>query len=246
MRKIIIIVVFIIAIANTISATTWYPENKKCPLCGVTSKYMSIGSYGSYIYSWPSRLQLVFWPSIDQAALYCCPKCKYSVFMWDFDTVPGQHRDSLTAFLKTVSFDKKYKGYSEIPLVKRLEIAEQVYMILTQDNETWCWFYRVAGYILEEEKEEYKAFESRKKALLFLKQMMSEPGSAGKQKEHFFIQASMFYFTHQHDSAMMSLNNAMLFPYENETISLEEQENYNYYLDELIQDLKELVLEKIN
>ena len=33
---------------------------------------------------------------------------------------------------------EKYKDYLDIPMTTRLEIAENVYKILGQDNEFWC------------------------------------------------------------------------------------------------------------
>ena len=48
------------------------------------------GSYGSYIYQEPSKLQLIFWPYTDTPAWYSCKKCRLSVFMEDFDKVPPE------------------------------------------------------------------------------------------------------------------------------------------------------------
>ena len=62
-RKIeaLVLIVFLGA-SLAVLATTWASKDMECPLCGKTTKMEVIASYGSYIYNWPSKHQLIFWP----------------------------------------------------------------------------------------------------------------------------------------------------------------------------------------
>jgi len=246
MKKRIFIAFIVLFSVLHCSSTTWFPEKKKCPLCNSTNEYMVVGSYGSYIYSWPSKYQFIFWPSTDGQVLYCCTDCKLTLFMWDFESIPDELADSLKTYLKTVDLDKKYKKYYEIPMSLRLEIAEGVYKIMGQNDDWWCWFYRVMGYHYENENEENKALQSRKTALNIAGQLFEDESYDGRQKEYLFIMASMLHFTYGYDEALQILDKAKEYTFSDPTVSAEDAANFNEYLDTLLSELKEMVVKAKN
>lgn len=234
-------IIFLLTISNSVNATTWFPAKHTCPVCNKESTYQEIGSYGGYIYSWPSKYQYVFWPLTDFPSVYCCTKCRFSTYMWDFDSIPANKIDTLKVFLATVKLDKKYNDYLDIPMITRIEIAENVYKIIGQDNKFWCKFYRVLGYHYDQEKNKDKANESRLKSLDFARLMLSDSVYFGQEKENLFIIAAMNKFIGQKDSALVYLYKASLFTYENKNWKEENVKGLDEYLTNLINDYKEFI-----
>lgn len=127
-------------------ATTWFPVEKTCPVCKHKNKFKEVGSYGSYLFQWPSKHQYVYWPLTDSQSVYSCSNCHFSTYMWDFDSIPLNKIDAIKSFLKTVNLNTEYKRYTDTPITIRLEIAEETYKILGRDNEFWCHFHRLLGF----------------------------------------------------------------------------------------------------
>jgi hypothetical protein len=244
MKTLVVVIVFVLTMQSQVSATTWYPEEKECPLCKAKNTYYVIGSYGTYIYSWPEKYQYFFWPLTDSECLYSCPKCKFTAFMWDFDDLPGNTYDTLRSYLETVDFDKKYKNYVEIPMYIKLEIAEHIYQILWRDNEFWCRFYRVMGYHYERMEFKANAYTSRIHALTIARQMLNDTTYRGKEKETLLIIAAMHNYTDHKDSCLYYLDKARQFTYTNSAWEEENSKGLDDYLTQLIQDYIMLINEE--
>lgn len=241
MKRIIVIIGALFFLAFTDSATTWVPAEHTCPVCKYKHMYREIASYGSYIYHWPSKYQYVFWPLTDSPSVYSCPQCRFSTYMWDFDSIPENKRDTLTNFLTTVKLDNKYKDYTDIPMTTRLEIAENVYGILGKGTQFWCTFYRVLGYHYEQEKNNEKAKESRLKSLDLARSMLSDTTYIGQEKEILFIIAAMNNFTGQKDSAFVYLDKANQLTYKNKKWKEENSKGLDTYLTNLIEKSKDFM-----
>jgi len=255
MQKKIIILSIVFAFSFQIAkGTTWFPSEEKCPICGKTNTYQAVGSYGSYIYSWSSKFQYIYWPLTDDNSIYCCVDCSYSTLMWDFDAVPEDKIEEIKLLLKTEEFEGRYKNYLQIPTTKRLEIAEKVYQIWGKDDSFWCQFYRVCGYhqfnnISEENSPENNsiedfAFSYRKKALNIAFKMLNDSINSGKEKENLFIIAAMYNFTGMKDSALLYLEKAQTYTFFDETVEEENLQSFNTYLNELINEYIEAILNK--
>ena len=224
-----------------LKATTWFPSKHTCPICKHEHEYQEIGSYGGYIYQWESKYQYVYWPLTDSPSVYCCPDCYFSAYMWDFDSIPVNKTDTIRAYLATIKRDEKYKTYLEIPMITRLEIAENIYKMLGRDTEFWCKFYRVMGYHYDEDKNAARARETRLNSLSLARQMLSDTLYSGQEKENFFIMAAMYNFTGQKDSAMVYLGKADAKEYRNKAWKEENLKGFNDYLKGLISQYKELL-----
>lgn len=244
MKRIIIILGVLFLLAFNVNATTWFPAKHTCPLCKKKSTYQEIGSYGSYIYSWPEKYQYVYWPLTDNPSVYCCPKCHFSTYMWDFDSIPENKIDTLNKFLSTVNLNKKYKDYLDIPMTTRLEIAENVYKILGRDQVFWCKFYRVLGYHYDQEKINEKAKIARLKSLDIASLMLKDSTYFGQEKENLFIIAAMNNFIGQKDSALIYLDKASSLTYENKKWKEENVKGLDDYLTDLIKQYKEFILKE--
>lgn len=238
MKKLILIFGIIFVLIINTNATTWFPAKHKCPICNKKSTYQNIGSWGSYIYHWDSKYQYIYWPMTESPSIYCCPKCQFSSYLWDFDSIPKNKIDTLKQYLKTIKLNKKYKDYMQIPITTRLEIAENVYRILGKDDNFWCEFYRILGYHYEETQNHSKAYENRCKAIKIANTMLLNEHYQGQEKELFYILATMNYKINQIDTALLYLNKAIPLIYNNKQWEEKNSNNLNAYLSELIIDFK--------
>jgi len=254
----ILIILFFVSISN---ATTWFPSTHICPVCSKANKYQDIGSYGSYIYNWPSKYQYIYWPLTDEPSIYCCVDCGFSCYMWDFDDLPEENIESIKSMLETVKFDKKYDDYLDVPIMTRLEIAENVYSLLDKDDSFWCDFYRICAYHSElgttNEEQHFGgttskgddadvdlAYEFRIKSKQLAFKMLNDSLNTGKEKENAYIVGAMYYFTNEVDSALFYMKIAKDYYYTNNEWEDDNITGFNTYLDELITDYIEIIEKK--
>lgn len=238
MKKIIVVSLFFIAVLSIAYATTWGVVEKECPVCEKTSSYQSPMSYGSYIYQWPSKYQLLFWPVTANPSVYTCPDCNYSAFMWDFEALDSTMIPKIKEMLKDNKMGVEFEDYLDIATSKRLEQAEKVYKLLDRSDDFWCWFHRVKAYHYELEEEDEKSKEEREAAYEIAEKLSKIEDRKGEQKELFIIMASMKYYTGNREQAFELLEKA-----EKETYEVEENKNsasYDVYLSQLISDFREM------
>lgn len=175
------------SLTKEVYATTWIPQDFVCLNCKTKNTFQVIGSYGTYIYAWPSKYQSIYWPAIDENVVYSCKKCYLSVFMWDFDKLPKEKLPDLQKQLTGVKIEGNFKNYYDIPMSRRLEVAEKIYGALDKDDDFWCWFQRVKGYYYETEKDQKNADEARTKALEIANKMLKDPNNKEPHKQLLFI-----------------------------------------------------------
>jgi hypothetical protein len=194
------------------------------------------GSYGSYVYEEPSKLQYVFWPATTDKFLYTCKQCRLTAYIGDFEAVPREKVDELARMLKR---DAKIEGplvpYFEIPMVARLPVAEKVYKVLERDDTFWCEFRRVQGYHLEAASRADEARVARLKALEIAEKLLKQPSSM--RKETLVIAASMRKITGDAEGAKRDLEEAKTLTFESRELGAESSEGLNGYLDSLIEEL---------
>ena len=244
MFKNVFMLLLLFALSFQLSATTWFPAEHKCPHCGYKNELMEIGSYGSYIYQWPSKFQNIFWPLTESPAIYACTNCYYSCYMWDFDSIPEDRFDRVDSFLQSLGKVKRVKDYQKIPVSHRLEIAEQLYQIYGEDDAFWARFYRVMGYHYEVESKFKQARQSRLKALAYSRKLLNNPNHKGEEKVHYYSIACMFYFTKNTDSAEYYLNSAKSTKYESPDLSKERNSNIDEYYNDVIMQYFEMIARK--
>ena len=127
MRKLQVVglAVAVLTTAATLVATTWTPSEVTCPICHTKNKFRTIMSYGSYVYGWPSKFQMVYWPSTDESSVYTCKECHLSAFMWDFEKIPADKLEAIRHSLQSTNIDSR-ENYTQIPMSQRLEVAEKL------------------------------------------------------------------------------------------------------------------------
>ncbi len=226
---------FVFLFAN-VTAITWFPEDFNCPLDNEKNTFLVVGSYGSYIYQYPSKYQFLFFPRTDSPTFYLCKKCSLATFMWDFDKLPKEKFDAIRAALKDVKVSKAFKEYTEIPVVERLEIMEKVYKAIGEDEMFWEDFYRIKGYHYGKAGETVKAAESRKKSLALIEKELADPGAKRPKKLSLYISASMKHFLSDDKGALADLERALKTKYEEKGAKQEDIDGAEAGLNERIND----------
>jgi hypothetical protein len=217
-------------------ATTWFPTQVTCPVCGAVNDFQVPGSYGSYVYEEPSKLQYVFWPATTDKFLYTCKLCRLTAYMGDFEAIPPEKVGELAKMLeKEAKIEGPLVPYFEIPMVARLPVAEKVYELLGRDDTFWCEFRRVQGYHLEAASRADEARRARLEALEIAEKLLGQPSST--RKETLVIAASMRKITGDAEGARRALKEAKTLTFESKELGSESSEGLNGYLDSLIEEL---------
>lgn len=217
-------------------AITWFPEEFTCPVDNEKNTFMVIGSYGSYIYSYPSKYQWLFFPQTDSPTYYMCKKCHLATFMWDFDKLPKDKIPDIRKLLADVKVSKKFKEYTEIPVSERLAVMEKVYTVLDKDNGWWEQFYRIKGYHYGKENKPEKAAEARRKSLEMIQAELKNEKSEKPRKLMLYISASLKHFLGDDKGAVEDLEAALKTKYEEKGAEAEEVKNAETGMNERIDD----------
>lgn len=234
------------------SLTTWFPFEVECPICKTKNVFMQVGSYGTYIYQWPSKYQLIFWPYTDSPAWYSCRKCRLTTFMGDFKSIPKEKIPSLQEMLKGVSLAaQKERGkeeslanppYLELSISARLLVAEQVYRILGKTgDEFWGNFYRVMGYHFDEEKMQSEADDARRKALAIAERAVADKSQEGTRKESLYVSGALRHYLRDDAAALRNFEEARKLKYSNKDLKPENNDGYDSYLSKLIDEYIEML-----
>lgn len=222
-------------------ATTWFPEEFTCPIDNTKNTFMVVGSYGSYIYSYPSKYQWLFFPRTDSPTFYLCKKCHLATFMWDFDKLPKDKLPELKKILADVKVSKTFNEYREIPVTERLEIMEKVYSALGKDETWWEEFYRIKGYHYGKEGNAAKAAEARKKSLEYLQKDLKNEKSKTPKKLVLYVSGAMKHFLGDDKGALEDFQKAIETKYKAEGASAEDVKNAEEGLNGRLKEYIELV-----
>ncbi|HSE47631.1 MAG TPA: hypothetical protein VLA96_00325 [Terriglobales bacterium] len=237
-RRAVSVLLVLFALAEISGAITTFEVEVTCPICGTKNKFYDYASWGSYVYQYPSKYQLVFWPSTDPTSWYICQHCHLSLAMWDFKEFPKEKVAVVKAALQGVKVEKKYKEYGEVPMSVRLEIAEKVYRLLDKDDGFWAHFYRVAGYHLAYEGKATEAAEARKHALEYIQRVLDKNAEPGHRKELLLASAAMKHFLGDDLGCDEDLETAAALTYGDSKIEAAKTKGYDAYLSQLIADYR--------
>lgn len=234
------------------AVTTWVPVEVECPVCKTKNIFMDVMSFGTYIYEWPSKYQLIYWPYTDSPAWYSCKKCRLTLFMGQFKSIPSDKIPELREMLKGVSLPaQKERGtkesmdrppYLEISTAAKMVVAEKVYRVLGRtEDQFWNHFYRVMGYHFDEEKMQSEADEARRKALSITERTVADKAQEGTRKESLYISGALKHYLRDDTGALRDFESAKALTYTNKELKAENNEGYNGYLSKLIDEYMEMI-----
>jgi Uncharacterized protein conserved in bacteria (DUF2225) len=148
------------ALAIPASAITFSNGTKPDPFApGKTCDAPQLASYGSYVYDWPSKYDLVFSPQDYPMWIWRCEASGYVSFPREFETISDAERPRIAAYLAKAQFGPKVKadGLSDV----LLQHLERVYALRDLDDEFRAYFMR---YLAWQYRVKPIADEYRKKA----------------------------------------------------------------------------------
>jgi len=207
------------------------------------------GSYGNYIYQFPSKYQLVFWPYTDDQAWYSCRKCHLTIFMGDFEGIPPEKIPELSKTLAATILPKQPERsqseslvrppYLEIPMPAKLAVAEKVYRTLGRTDENfWSHFYRVVGYHSNVPAE---ADQARQKSITITERLLAVKANEGERKELLYVLGAMRHFVGNDPGALKAFDEARKVRYDSKALKPEENKGYDEYLSKLITEYTEMI-----
>ncbi|HEX6731298.1 MAG TPA: hypothetical protein VF074_14840 [Pyrinomonadaceae bacterium] len=231
---------------------TWFPDEKTCAVCETKNIFLVPGSWGNYIYQYPSKYQLIFWPYTDSASWYSCKKCRMTAFMGDFENVPKDKVAELRKVLESVTLPAQktlsekesfeHPPYLDLPLSDRMLVAEKVYQTLgVKGDGFWAQFYRVLGSHLEGDKKLPGAAEARRKALKIVEPWLTDKAKEGQRKESLYICGAMRHFLDEDAEAMKLFVEAEKLKYSDASLNAEQNQGYDEYLSTLIKEYIEML-----
>jgi hypothetical protein len=233
----------------TPAVITWFPKEFECPICKTKNIFMVWGSYGSYIYQDPSKYQLIFWPYTEGAAWYSCKKCRLSIFMGDFESIPAEKIPELRHVLEATTLPKQPERsakesmvnppYLEIPTPAKLAVAEKVYRSLGKtDDEFWNHFYRVVGYHSSKPAE---ADQARQESIAITEKLLADQANDGRRKELLYVLGAMRHFVGNDPGALKAFAEAGKLDYASKDLKPEQNKGYDEYLSKLINEYVEMI-----
>ena len=233
-QKLLAALVFCLILAVSTIAITTFEVTVVCPVCKTSNQFYDYASWGNYVYQWPSKFQMVFWPQTDKVSLYTCKKCHLTLFMWDFKNPAKEKIPDLRSALAGVTLPEPKKTYTDVSMSDRLPVAEKLYKALGENQEFWALFYRVEGYHFDLEKHSDLAKEARKRALEITTSMLADAQNAPRKKELLLTSAAMHHFLDDDARALQELDDASKLTWLDEKLGADKSKGFDGYLTTLI------------
>jgi hypothetical protein len=169
-----------LALAANAAATTFGNETRPDPFAKDKScDTPELHSWGTYVYDWPSKYDLVFEPQISPFWIWRCEASGYVSFADDFDQLTAAERTRIATFLQTAVYRPKSArddyDISE-PLLRHLA---SLYDLRDKDPKFRAYFLR---YLAWQHGQQPAADAYRKKAYE-LHAKMQQPGGWVKTKD---------------------------------------------------------------
>ena len=234
--KFLVVALGLIFLAGAALAITGGPADFECPICKTKNTFWQWYSYGGYIYQWPSKFQMIFWPHTDTKFLFHCKKCHFTAYSSDFQKPPEDKLEATRQMLAGVKLTYDTGDYDTIPMFERMEIAEKVYTVWGLSDDGWSHFYRVKGYHLQREKQQAGADAARQKALDLTIKLMGDPENEGRRKELLVIAAAMRHYLRDDAAALNDLRAASSLKLNMPKLEKERNDNVDQYLSALIKE----------
>lgn len=225
-------VLMMLFLAKTVHATTWGSSSMTDPLNGEKVPAKVIMSYGSYIYGWPSKYDLVFWPLTDENYICLNPTNGYAAFNSDFEKVSDEDKVPLTKWLA-----ENFKP-SQVPTSYEEKLAwlEKVYRQRKMDDDFWCRFYRLLAYVHQEDQVESLAYV--KKAIPLLEAKLKSNPEEADRIEVLFLLGEYYRRTGDKEKTKAYFSQVKTAKYKDE--DGKEQVGHPYFIG-LVQDREKLL-----
>lgn len=230
--RFIAFVVVVLAALQSANATTVFGGAEPDPFSeGAECDAPQIGSWGGYVYQWPSKFDFVFEPYID--LVWTCPASGYVSYPEHFNKLSDRDRRRIGDFLVANRFDLNGEGDAE-RLHAIFDQLEALVHLRTYTREDYAYLMRARAWLYRGAP---KADEYRKRALVVHEEILESRDLQGWEYmvNHYIIG---FYSWKLGDKVKGEAHFSKAL--EHEWISEEgEVETGNPYIAELIGEIKE-------
>lgn len=134
---------------SIVLSVTWGDTQLTDPLTGEKVAAKSIGSYGSYIYNWPSRYDYVFFPLTELNWICINRRNGYGAFNPHFEDLDEKEKVRVKGWLEK-NYDVKNPPQTH---EEHLLWLEKVYGQRKMHGSFWCRFYRLMAYFYRDDGE---------------------------------------------------------------------------------------------
>ena len=165
-------------------ATTWGKTEVDDPIsAGEKCDVHEPGSWGSYIYRWPSKYDFVFWPLTDVHGIWHCKHSGFTSFIGDFEGLSDSERTAISTYLAG-----NYDGKDDIET--KLGLLEDIYALRNTDAEFGNKLLRVLARWYQNIGHLEKANLYRKKAFVDLKALLGTDLVEERKLEYLYLAAN--------------------------------------------------------
>lgn len=202
----LITVAILIFLSATSFATTWAKSTVNDPIlkgkkCAVNEPMSS----GGYIYQWPSKYDLVFWPLTDPNGIWFCEESGYASFISDFEELTDKEKLEISKYLK----GKKIKNLELNEILLRLE---EIYALRGLKPEKKNLYLRVFAQWYQNSDNVLKANEYRKVAFENIENQLKTDLPEYTKLEYLYLAANyarLFGNPKKSQRYLLSLNSAI-------------------------------------
>ncbi|NUO76686.1 MAG: hypothetical protein HOQ32_11825 [Lysobacter sp.] len=150
------------ALSSPAAAITLGQEDIPDPIKpGATCTVPVPNSYGSYIYHYPSKYELVFWPHAAANMIWFCPESGFASFIGDADKLSDADKAALTTHLAA----NYRKGTAPPTELEKIALLRQSYAHRKQEEAPRIAMLRALAYMYEEAGDAKNAEALRREAL---------------------------------------------------------------------------------
>ena len=144
---------------SNVYSTTWGESEVDDPIIkGKKCAVHEPASYGSYIYSWPSKYDQTFWPHTDDQGIWYCSESGFIAFIGDFEEISESEIIKINAYLKGKAVDVS-------KVEEKLKHLENIYSLREKDKHFNNHLVRTLAYLYERNNNQLIANRYRARAL---------------------------------------------------------------------------------
>lgn len=226
--KLVFAILLLFVLSPVSLATTWGEAQVDDPIKeGAKCEVNEPGSYGSYIYSWPSKYDQVFWPITVPQGIWYCSESGFVAFIGDFDGITDKEKADIAAYLK----NREQKLGNGKDLLVRLE---EIYALRDKDDAFRNKLNRVLARWYQDLEDIGRANEYRRVALAEIERWLQKGGKdEGRRLEYLYLAANytrLFGKIEASDEYIARLEQAA------ENVRSEKLKGFAGYLLELVED----------
>lgn len=172
------------AATPAVQATTWTDKRVPDPIAeGATCEVSVPGSFGSYIYDWPSKFDQVFWPITTLPGIWFCRRSGFTAFIDDFDGIDAEQRAAIAAYLAT-----QYRSPHKPDPAELLTLLEGCYSQRRLDPKQQITVLRAVAYHREQLGDLPGAEQRRSEALALIVDALKDDAlEAPRRLEYLFV-----------------------------------------------------------